>query len=111
MEKGEQINYLGYTIKMCTNNDGIVLLNSEGSHLGNYGEDVELAKKFALINFMLDKPELKSTCVNRLAGYNGYWGDYNLLKRAIESDGLEMPSDIQCSNDVKEYDTNFMIVL
>jgi hypothetical protein len=96
LAKGDQLSYLGYTIEMCTNNDGIVLLSPEGSHLGNFGVNVAYAKKDALINFMLDVPQLRPSIVNRLhRASSGTVGDYTILKRAIEERGLELPIDLK----------------
>lgn len=98
MKKGEQFQILGHTIKMCTNNDGIVLLSPKGIHLGNFGENVVSAKQYAVINYMLDQPSLRATMVSRIACSvirGGHWGDYSLLIDAIKKDGLEIPNNIK----------------
>lgn len=106
MEKGQSFLYLGYTIMMCTNNDGIVLLSPENSHCGNFGDDVELAKKYALVYYMCSKPRLLPTIVCRLTGGRGNWGDSSLLIDEIKKDGFDVPSDLEITTD-----TNRMIIL
>lgn len=93
MEKGTEFNYLGYTIKMCANNDGIVLISPKGEHFGNYGTDVLLAKKYALLNYMCDNPKMRSSIISRLAESKkgGNWGDFSLLMDCLKKDGFKNP--------------------
>lgn len=90
MKKGESFKYLGYTIKMCENNDGIVLLSPKGEHYGNFGESPKAAKKHALINYMLSKPELRQSCVNHIAQPHngGCYHDHFTILKYLKEDGL-----------------------
>jgi len=102
LKKGQELEYLGYTIKNCSNNDGIVLLSPEDSHCGNFGNNVALAKRYALLNYMVTHKELQPTAVSRLDKSigGGYWGDYSRLKECVKKDGLEFPEDIEMTTDL-----------
>ena len=102
MKKGETLNYLGYTIKNALNNDGIILINPTGNHCGFFGNNLNLAKKYAFLNYMMDKPRLRSTLVSRLSKSDGggHYGDYSLLMSCLKSDGLEKPDDVHMTSDM-----------
>ena len=72
LQKGDSIEFLGYTIRNSGNNDGIILSKSKDyklyeTHLGNYGtgikQNVDNAKQAALIHFMLARPETFATLI------------------------------------------------
>lgn len=106
LQKGESCLFLGYTIFNCTNNDGLVL-SYEGQeakdyeyHLGNFGdgtkkENVDYAKKFALLHFMIKRPsDFASTICFRMSGSGGQSSEFFLLKGVLKREGLEMPKEI-----------------
>ena len=83
MKKGEEFKYLDHTIKMCENNDGIVLLGPSGDHRGNFGGNKLLAMKYALIHTMMNINPLKNSIANRLHNgpNHGTIGDVNFITR------------------------------
>lgn len=110
LAKGESVKFLDYTIANSRNNDGLVLYKKSASalsyeqHLGNYGEgtpeNVELAKKCAVMYFMLARPNtFATTMFYRAMGRGGQYHEYYLLKDAIEKEGMECPEEITCGND------------
>ena len=80
MKKGENIEFLGYTIHMSKNNDGIVLISKTHGHCGNFGTDVLLAKKYAFIHYCLGKDELRETIARKLADGTGTYLSYDHIK-------------------------------
>lgn len=106
LEKGESINFLDYTIKNSSNDDGIVLMKSGSKamfyecHLGNYGEgteeNVDSCKRYAILYFMTARPELfATTIVNKMTRLNsGTASEYYLFKSTCDKEGIEMPSEI-----------------
>lgn len=115
LPKGEQIKFLDYIIQNSLNNDGLVLIgNNEnwntksivyGGHLGNYGtgtqSSVNMAKKFALIHFMLMRPEKFDMALMRRINKpgSGSHHEYFALSRVLKKEGLEMPEEITHSRD------------
>jgi hypothetical protein len=103
LAKGEQINYLDYVIKNCTNNDGVVLLkpgaHNYESHLGNYGngENLDNVKISAIVFYMIARPEIFATTIMQkiLSGNdNGTYHEYFKLKNSLKNDGIKMPEEI-----------------
>lgn len=105
LKKGEKISFLGYTIRNCENNDGIVLSGTCGSlansHLGNYGpgtqQSVDNAMQAAIIYYMLARPEVFSAClVNKIMGSStsGTMHEYSRLEGEVKKDGGKMPIEI-----------------
>jgi len=101
LAKGEYFYFLNYRIQNSLNNDGIVLFNLENQHSGNFGDSVDLAKRYALIYYMLSKPKLHSCLVSRLANERGgHYHDYYLLRDEIRKDGFKMPEGLKCSDGI-----------
>ena len=107
-EKTFEIEYLGFRIRNTWNSDGYVLFNhkvSWGSHLGNFNSLME-AKRNALFFYLLERPEHFASLIRTMTLYdNGHWGDFKVLERVMESEGIEMPEEITMSKD-----TNFSIL-
>lgn len=106
--KGKSIKFLDYIIKNSTNNDGLVLKKDHKTkgyegyecHLGNFGEgtqeNIDTCKRYAIVYFMLKRPEIFSTtlCFKVMKLNSGTCHEFFLLKRTILSEGLEMPVEI-----------------
>lgn len=96
--KGEEIPYLNHTIKMCTNDDGLVLLSPVDQHRGNYGTNLDLAKKYALVYFLLGHHELRTIGASWVLNGSRFH-EWFLFKKVVEKKGLKMPDELSCSND------------
>lgn len=103
LQKGQALLFLDYKIQNSRNNDGLVLSKAgEGyeSHLGNYGEgteeNVENCKRYAVMFFMVARPEIFAhSVVNRMCKLgSGTMHDYFLFKRACEDEKIPMPSEV-----------------
>lgn len=101
MKKGTELKYLDYTIKMCSNNDGIVLLK-EGvkakryeCHLGNFGKNVLLAKQAAVLFFMIARPQAFATHIYHYLTGSSTSHEWFALKKVILHEGLEIPEELR----------------
>lgn len=114
LPKGKSIQFLDYTIKNSSNNDGLVLSKPGGQlyecHLGNYGEgtkeNIDSCKKDALLHFMVARPsEFAVTIVRKLGKSNsGTYQEFYKLQSVLKKENIEMPPEIHCG-----YDANCMI--
>jgi hypothetical protein len=107
LQKGEHIQFLDYTIKNCLNDDGMVLLKKGADnyecHLGNYGQGTEenltFCKKYALLYFMIARPEKFATIIARkLMKKGGTYLEFSILRQVCENEGIEIPSEITDDN-------------
>lgn len=100
-EKGDEITYLDYQIRYCTNNDGIVLYKDVHipgrkdyeSHLGNF-RDLDDAKRYAVMHYMIARPERFATHIAHYITGTGTMHEFDALKISIAVDGIAMPDDI-----------------
>jgi hypothetical protein len=100
-KKGDTVQFLGFNIKYCTNNDGIVLMHSEAyktlpdgyTHLGNFSK-LEDAQEAAIFYYMIARPAKFHVHMYRFATGGGTWGEYAVLKDSLKADGMEMPEEI-----------------
>jgi len=110
LPKGESIHFLDYIIMNCLNNDGLVLFKQNSNnyeyHLGNFGigtqENIDNAKKFATLFFMVARPEeFATTVVNKMWRLNsGTQHEYFKLKNVCEKENIQFPTEITCGNSV-----------
>ena len=101
LEKGQAINFIGYTIINCTNNDGLVLSSPNDEHCGNYGigleKNVDNAKQAALIHFMIDRPVFYASIRNKILSSDsssGTHSEWYLLRNALKEAGFDMPKEV-----------------
>jgi len=100
-EKGDEITYLDYRIKYCTNGDGIVLFKHHETwgvkdyemHLGNF-KDLVSAKRYAVIHYMIARPERFATHVAHYITGTGTTHEYDALTISFTVDGIVTPDDI-----------------
>ena len=113
IQKGDSIQFLDYTIKNSANNDGLVLFKDNGklheTHLGNYGEgtkeNVDSCKEYALLHFMIARPQhFSKNVVARMMGRRGLHHEWFTFKKVCDNEGITIPKEIQ-----KSEDTNFII--
>ena len=108
LQKGESIKFLDYVIKNSQNNDGLVLMKEKEerfgyeSHLGNYGEgtqeNVDSCKKYAVLYFMLARPEIfATTVVNKIIrSGSGTMSEFYKIKDVCKNESIDLPSEISC---------------
>jgi hypothetical protein len=100
-----EYKFLDYILRDTYNGDGIVLKKEKKAsgyecHLGNYGKcegqgSIDLAKRAAVIFFMLARPEIFATTVfYRLMGNGGQYHEWFLLRRALLEEGIDMPDEL-----------------
>jgi hypothetical protein len=97
---GGHITYIGYKI-INTGADGLVLTR-EGKdaklyecHLGNFGDDLDLAKQYAILHYMIARPGVfAATICYRMMGRGGQFRELSLFERELKKDGFELPSEI-----------------
>lgn len=106
LPKGESMTFLDYTIKHCSNGDGMVLMKPGAigyeCHLGNYGDgmdemQLDNVKKAAVLFYMIARPEVFATCLMQkiMDGSNhGTYREMGLLKQQLKKEGLELPEEI-----------------
>lgn len=115
MKKGEEIQFLDYTIRNCENNDGIILYkenveifspNEYEYHLGNYNT-LEAAQQAAVIHFMIARPNhFATTILYRCMSGAGQYHEYFLFEGIVKRCKLKMPKEITLGNGL-----NFQIYL
>ncbi len=107
LKKGDQIKFLDYVIKNSLNNDGLVLYHKSRvgyqCHLGNFGEgtqeNIDTAKKWAVVFFMIARPEKFATSlVYKIFGGGGTYHEYYSLFHALKNEEIEMPKEITCGD-------------
>jgi hypothetical protein len=109
LPKGKSIEYLDYIITNSPNEDGLVLSKPTGvwyeCHLGNFGtgtaDNLNNAKRYALIHYMLARPILFAVVLaNKVATFgSGTTSEYYTLTHAIRNDGLTVPPEVTISDD------------
>lgn len=103
--KRQEVTFLDYTILNTGNGDGWVLMKTGYSfsnlwecNLGNFN-DVEVAKKYAVLNFMVARPaEFSAQIVARMTGTHIYHDGYKFAS-VVKKLGIEMPAEIGISDD------------
>ena len=108
--KKQTVNFLDYRIVNTGNSDGWVITKSYAyenlweCNLGNFS-DLEVAKKWAVLNFMIARPDVfHASIVYRMQGMGGSYHDGYLLQNQIEKENIPMPEEIGIS-----FDANCMI--
>jgi len=104
-----EINFLDYTIVNSGNSDGWVITKDSSKpnykgyecNLGNFKE-LEDAKEYCVRYFMIARPEVFATSICRKTTKqgSGSYHEWYLLKRCLENEGIEIPSEIGPSNDM-----------
>lgn len=100
-----EIFFLDYVIVNTGNGDGWVLMKKDYGisnlwecHLGNFS-DSEVAKKYAVLNFMVARPnEFSAQIVARMTGTTIYHDGYK-FQSVVKKLGLDMPAEIGISDD------------
>ena len=95
----ERIKFLDYTIISLGNNDGWVITKPEGQlwecHLGNYGS-LDDAKKSAILNFMIARPNIFTTTIHyRTIGNGGQDSEFSLFKHQLEKENIDIPKELK----------------
>ena len=102
LKVGDKIDFLDYTIVYTNKADGLVLMKhrdrpQEGyeCHLGNFGTNIDNAKKAAIIYFMLARPEHFATnMLYRAMGDVGCYREFSTMKEVLEKEGYALPEEI-----------------
>jgi len=105
------LHYLGYKIINNWNGDNYILVGNLKTnkdfwktHLGNF-KDLMEAKRNALFFYMLERPDLFANQLRNRCLYstpehrNGCWGEYSVLTRSLQDDGILLPAEIEKSKD------------
>jgi hypothetical protein len=105
MEK-QVVKFLDYKIINTGNSDGWVLQKEKytydnlwESHLGNFS-DVESAKKWAVLNFMIARPAVfHASVIYRMQGMGGSYHDGFLFMAQLKKEDISVPDELGISND------------
>lgn len=104
--KTQTVNFLDYKITNTDNGDGWVLQKAEWSsenlwecHLGNFTH-LEDAKKWAVLNFMIARPEIfHASIIYRMQGMGGSYHDGYLFIHQLEKENIRVPDELGISDD------------
>lgn len=101
--KGDKKEFLGYAIKYCENNDGIILYNAfisnhnqYESHLGSY-DSLDSAQSAAILFYMIARPKVFAKILARkiLGGAGtGIHLEYLTLINSLQKEGIDIPAEI-----------------
>lgn len=111
LQKGEEIQFLDYTIFNSRNNDGLVLMKKGETinyeyHLGNYGtgtqENIDTCKRYAILYFMTARPEkFATTLVNKMMRLNsGIMHEFYAFVNVCLDENIKVPEEITGSKDM-----------
>lgn len=115
LEKGSAISFLDYTIKNCTNSDGLVLQKDKDRpqeryecHLGNFGtgteENVNTCKRYAIVHFMIARPDIfAGIIINKVMRKNsGCMYEFYAFRNACKAEGFDMPVEITAGDGINQ---------
>ncbi len=99
------IKFLDYEIVNTGNNDEFVLLKPSTSynnlwecHLGNF-HDLNDAKKYAIQNFMVKRPEIFHAHIIARMNKTQIYMEWFTFKRILEKENITMPDEINHTQD------------
>jgi len=102
------VQFLDYNIVNSGNSDGWVITKRYQPNykmyecnLGNFTE-LEDAKEYCVRYFMIARPETfaHTICNKMVKPKSGTMHEWYLLKKCLEKEGIPVPSEIGCTNDI-----------